>query len=226
MSKMMTAVLLMLALAACDGHVVDEEASRSILRLDLSALRADHLSHSVIALMTLRWGPNDTDAMSQQLSGEEDEVDFRVTIPQEGLTFEAVVFSNNGARLYGASALIVPPRNGFTAELNLEPLGPVMTVTPDTLDMRLVQVDTVFIRNVGRGTLSWTASAPCGTTLCLTPRGTSGTVTAGAVDTLVVSGRVSNQPTVAILRLDSSIGTVMVPARINPPIGVRAGNGM
>ena len=216
MSKTMTAVLLTLALVACDGHVLDEHSTRTTLRLDLSALRAEHLSHSVIALMTLRWGPNDLDAMSQQLSGDEDEVEFRVTIPQEGLTFEAVVFSNNGARLYGATALIAPTRNGFTEVLNLEPLGPVMTVTPDTIRLGIA-LDTVFIRNVGRGNLTWTASAPCATALCIAPRGTSGVVGAGAVDTLVVSGRVSGQPMIAFLRLDSNVGAVMVPARISSP---------
>ena len=216
MSKTMTAVLLTLALCACDSHVTDPNADRVTLRLDVSALRADHLSHSVIALMTLRWGPNDIDAMSQQLSGDEDEVEFRVTIPQEGLTFEATVFSNNGARLYGASRLIAPSRNGFSEELNLEPLGPVMTVTPDTIDLRFVQIDTVFIRNIGRGSLTWTASAPCGTTLCLTPRLTSGVVAAGTADTVIVSGRASTQSAVAILRLDSNVGVVMVPARISP----------
>jgi hypothetical protein len=210
------AAVLMLALAACDGAVTDEHVGQTRVRLDLSALRADHLSHSVLALMTLRWGPNDIDAMSQQLSGGEDEVEFRVTIPPGGLTFEATVFSNNGARLYAASALIAPRRNGFTEELNLEPVGPVMSVTPDTLHLRSAQVDTVFIRNVGRGELSWNASGPCGTTLCLTPRVSFGIVFAGQVATVVVSGRVSNQPAVAMLRIDSNVGVIMVPARINP----------
>jgi hypothetical protein len=147
--------------AACDAAAPDgREVRHSQVVVDLRQLA--HAAQqggpiTIIETVTLTITPatGTEQQMSRAVSSADAPVTFNVTVETGTTRFAAAVLSNNGTALYSAETEADIQEDGFSVALVLAKQRPVLTVSPDSLQLGTQEVVNFTVANLGLDTLDW-----------------------------------------------------------------------
>lgn len=168
-----------------------------------------------LAELTVVTAGSDVQSQQDSLGPDQPQVSFNVVVPPGPTTFQGRVLSNNGTTLFEGLQELVVENDGFQVDLELQPVAPVLVVTPDTVEVTTEPDQVFLVENRGVRDLAWSAD-----TVGLDSRfdfnRVRGQVEEGAPpDTFLVmwTGTGADGPAVHTIRLDSPEGHVEVHVR-------------
>lgn len=155
-----------LSLLACGEGPAGRGEEREVrMALDLRALLGEAggarrpLPGSVIDTLQLDVVPEGGAApqrFGRKLGRGDTLVTFSVTVPPGRTSFRARVLGGRGTELLSGETTVDVRRDGFDADLALQPRAPILVLRPDSFAVRLGTLDsTLVISNVGLDTLAW-----------------------------------------------------------------------
>jgi hypothetical protein len=160
-------------------------------------------------------------------------VEFTVTVPTGEVRFEAAVESNNRTVLFDGATVATVAQDGFEVAIETRARAPVLVVTPDSLQVPVLQPEMLpaffVLENRGVGTVEWSLVSvdpplnSCGIYACLGLGALSRTVDRGRPTQLFVWG--VNTPARSYrIRLATAEGTVdlRAAAEATPRGGIEA----